>query len=94
MKVQKDIHITITEGELELRIGKGLSTFAFKGKDAFVFRTAELKILCGMAEAGLAELKAYYDANPTAKRYDGDGIRNAIIDAIKETEKGVDKPPQ
>lgn len=60
MKVHSDVNITVTEGDLELRIGKALSTFTYKGQDRFVFRTAELAPLAEMIKAGKAELDAFY----------------------------------
>jgi hypothetical protein len=60
MKVTKDIHIHCTEGDLELRIGKTLTTFAYKGQDKFVFRTAELESLVAMLQQGKKELDDFY----------------------------------
>src|SRR5512137_2046412 len=45
MKVTKDLHVTVKEGDLELHMGKALSSFHYKGQEKFVFRTAEIEPL-------------------------------------------------
>ncbi len=60
MKVVKDLHVTVKDGDLELRMGKALSTFAYKGVDKFVFRTAEIEPLAKMLTDGKKELDAFY----------------------------------
>jgi hypothetical protein len=60
MNVTSDVSITVKEGDLELRVGKALSTFTYKGQDRFVFRTSELVPLQLMIAAGKIELDAFY----------------------------------
>ncbi len=60
MNVTSDVSITVKEGDLELRVGKALSTFTYKGQDRFVFRTDELVTLQTMIAAGKIELDAFY----------------------------------
>ena len=60
MKIVKDLHVTVEEGDLELRMGKVLSTFAYKGVDKFVFRTAEIEPLAKMLTDGKKEMDAFY----------------------------------
>ena len=60
MNVTKDIHVHCAEGDLELRLGKQLTTFAYKGVDKFVFRTAELEPLVAMLQKGKKELDDFY----------------------------------
>lgn len=78
MKVTKDLLVTVRDGDLELRMGKALSTFSYKGQDKFVFRTAEIEPLAKMLLDGKKEMDAFYaelkagqpetpDAPPTEK---------------------------
>lgn len=60
MKVHSDVSVTVTQGDLELRVGKALSTFTYKGQDRFVFRTEELVPLQLMIAAAKIELDAFY----------------------------------
>src|ERR1035437_4113771 len=60
MNVETHVHIMVKNGDLELRIAKGLSTFAYKGQDKFVFRTEELVTLQLMIAAAKIELDAFY----------------------------------
>lgn len=60
MNVKSDVSITVTEGDLELRIGKAMTSFAYKGQDKFMFRTSELVTLQTMIAAGKIELDAFY----------------------------------
>lgn len=60
MKVETNIHVTVSNGDLELRVAKGLSTFSYKGQDKFVFRTEELVPLQLMIAAAKIELDAFY----------------------------------
>lgn len=60
MTLKRDVSITVTQGDLELRVGKALSTFAYKGQDKFVFRTEELVPFQLMIAAGKIELDAFY----------------------------------
>jgi hypothetical protein len=60
MNIKSDVSVTVTEGDLELRVGKTLSTFTYKGQDKFVFRTSELVPLQTMITAAKIELDAFY----------------------------------
>ena len=60
MKVTKDLSVTVKDGEMELRLGRALTTFAYKGVDKFVFRTAEIEPLAKMLVDGKKELDAFY----------------------------------
>ena len=60
MKIQNDIMVTLTDGDLEVRVGKALTTFAYKGKDTFVFRTAEIEPFIALLKAGKKEIDAFY----------------------------------
>ncbi len=51
MEVIKDISVTVKEADLEIRMGKALTTLAYKGVDKFVFRTSELDTLVEMIKA-------------------------------------------
>ena len=61
MKIHKDLHVTLTEGELELRMGRALTSFYFKGHEKFVFRNPELKTLCTMIQKGEQELADFVE---------------------------------
>ena len=56
VKIDVFKNVNISSGELQLRIGKQLTTFAFKGKDVHVFHTVELEVLKKLIEKGLEEL--------------------------------------
>lgn len=60
MNVETNVHVVVKNGDLELRVAKGLSTFAYKGQDKFVFRTEELVPLQLMIAAAKIELDAFY----------------------------------
>jgi len=60
MNVTKDIHVTVKEGDMELHMGKALSSFHYKGQEKFVFRTAEIEPLAEMLLNGKRELDAFY----------------------------------
>ncbi len=60
MKVEKDISVTVTEGDLRLHMGKVLSSFYYKGVEKFVFRTVEIEPLAAMLTKGKAELDSFY----------------------------------
>lgn len=64
MKIETNVHVTVKEGDLELRVAKGLSTFSYKGQDKFVFRTEELVPLQLMIAAAKIELDAFYAKQP------------------------------
>jgi hypothetical protein len=64
MKVETNVHVVVKDGDLELRVAKGLSTFAYKGQDKFVFRTEELVPLQLMIAAAKIELDAFYAKLP------------------------------
>jgi hypothetical protein len=51
MEIVKDITVTVKEGDLELRHGKALTSFYYKGQEKFVFRTSELATLVEMIRA-------------------------------------------
>ena len=60
MNVEAHVHVTVKNGDMELRVAKGLSTFAYKGQDKFVFRTEELVPLQLMIAAAKVELDTFY----------------------------------
>lgn len=60
MKVTKDLHVTVKDGDLELHMGKALSSFHYKGQEKFVFRTAEIEPLAKILMDGKKELDAFY----------------------------------
>ena len=58
MNIKVDIMVTVSEGDLQLKMGKALTTFTYKGQDKFVFKTAELKTLFELAEAAAEKLNS------------------------------------
>jgi hypothetical protein len=56
VKIETFKNVNISSGDLQLRIGKQLTTLAFKGKDVHVFHTSELEVLKKLIEKGLEEL--------------------------------------
>ena len=59
MKVDKHLSVTIHENDLDVRMGKTLTTLAYKGKDVFVFRTEEVGSLMELLKLGLFELERF-----------------------------------
>ena len=62
MKITKTCNVTITDGDLEIRMGNSLTGFYYKGLEKFTFRTDELKTLALMTEQGQKELAVFYDS--------------------------------
>ena len=60
MKIQSDLMVTLTDGDLEIKVGRALTTFAYKGKDTFVFRTAEIEPFVALLQSGKREIDAFY----------------------------------
>ncbi len=50
MEVTKDITVICKHGDLELRMGKALTSFYYKGVERFVFRTSEIDDLSFMIQ--------------------------------------------
>jgi len=65
MKIVKDMTVTCTDGDLEILMGKGLTTFRYQGKDKFVFRTSEIKTLVSLLQTGELELAKLYETKET-----------------------------
>lgn len=61
MEIDRIISVNVKDGDLELRVGKALTTFAYKGVDKFTFRTAELETLSTMIRASLDKMKDAQD---------------------------------
>ena len=57
MEIKIDSIVYCKHGDIELRMGKGLTGLYFKGVEKFVFRTAEMHELGKMIPAALAALK-------------------------------------
>ena len=60
MKVSRFMTVNITDGDMEIRAGKGMTSFAYKGRDMFMFRTNELEPLVAMLLRAKKEL-AHFD---------------------------------
>ena len=65
LKIVKDMTVTCTDGDLEILMGKGLTTFRYQGKDKFVFRTSEIKTLVSLLQTGELELAKLYETKET-----------------------------
>jgi len=66
MKVAKDIMVTCSEGDLEIRMGKAMTSFYFKGVEKFVFRTSELPVLVALITRGQQEQAAFIESITSA----------------------------
>ena len=51
--------VTCTDGDLEIRMGNALTTFAYKGQDKFVFSTKEIEPLIELLKKGKSEIDAF-----------------------------------
>lgn len=51
MDLTKDITVNCKSGDLELRYGRALCSFYFKGQEKFVFKTEELDEFVKMIQA-------------------------------------------
>ena len=56
MEITKNTIVTCKNGDMELRMGNGLTSFYFKGQEKFVFRTNELDKFIEMVQASKLEL--------------------------------------
>lgn len=57
MEITIDTIVYCKQGDLELRMGRALTSLYFKGKEMFVFRTSEMRDLAPMIHAALMALK-------------------------------------
>lgn len=53
--------VTCTEGELEILMGKGMTTIRVKGIDKIVLYTKEVKQLISLLQTGELELAKLYE---------------------------------
>jgi hypothetical protein len=90
MEVTKELSVTIKDGDLELRVGRIMSSFAYKGQDKFMFYTRELKPLCGMIEAGMKDIEAFYANHQTSTTPEQRAkIREVLAKTIGEVESSI-----
>jgi coproporphyrinogen III oxidase-like Fe-S oxidoreductase len=57
MEISKDITVTCKDGDLEVRMGKRLTSIYFKGVEKFVFHDEEIDKLIAMLQASKEKLK-------------------------------------
>lgn len=62
MKLNRALTVTVTEGDLELRMGKALTTFAYKGQDKFVLRASEVDTFIALAQKAKQEMADFVAA--------------------------------
>ena len=62
MEVKKDIMVTCSEGEFEIRMGKALTSIYFKNRELFVIRANEIPTLIGLLERGIEEQRAFVES--------------------------------
>lgn len=56
MEIKKDVIVYVKDGDLEFRMGQGLTGFYYKGQEKFTFRTSEVPSVIAMLQAAKAEL--------------------------------------
>jgi hypothetical protein len=61
MDIKRDLNVTCTEGDLEIQMGRVLTTFSYKGQDKFVFRNVELDSLIALLTTAKKELDSFYN---------------------------------
>ena len=62
MEVKKDIMVTCSEGDFEIRMGKVLTSIYFKNRELFVIRANEIPILMGLLSRGIEEQLAFIES--------------------------------
>lgn len=65
MTVVRDIQVTVKEGDMELRMGKALTSFTYKGQEKFTFRSDEIVPLIAMLQSARYELNEFYPEKAT-----------------------------
>ncbi len=56
MEIKKDVNVHVKTGDLEFRMGHGMTFFYYKGQEKFVFRTSEVPAVIAMLQAAKVEL--------------------------------------
>ena len=59
MKVKKTLHVEVSDGELEVRMGRALTSIYFKGQEKAVFRANEIDTLISLLQKGKEELATF-----------------------------------
>ena len=56
MKVEKNVSVIVTEGDLQIHMGKALTRLLYKGQEKMVFRAEEIDVVINMLQTAKKEL--------------------------------------
>ena len=62
MKIERNMTVTCSDGELEVLMGKGMTSIRLKGQDKMVLYTREVNQLISILQAAATDLAKLYEA--------------------------------